>query len=728
MVSEAKVCPSCGAHIGPTAAVPPPQPNRRQGRAIDLQPGQTFADRFTIIERVSGGGMGVVYKAIDNTLGGVVALKLIRPELAQIPSFAERFRREVRLTRQITHPNVCRVHDIDEQDGVSFLSMEWIDGETLDRFIRQAGPLREARALQIAQKIALALQAAHEAGVIHRDLKPANVMIDSRGNIRVLDFGLAAEPGAPGLTGPGVVVGTPQYMAPEQRDEGRCDARADLYALGLILLEMLLGHRASATVSAADPAPELNPALKPVLRKLLAEDPADRFPSAAAAQAALKELESLVSAVSTSSSFPDQVRWRRRRLVRWAALALALASVSIGLYLGLRPRGELPPAARGFYERGRYYLAEESEGTGGIDSAIQMFHKAHNTAPDSALIMAALAEAYWMRFRADRLNAAREEAERWVANAARIDPHLPELANARAIGFLAESKHDAARAELERALAAKPKLVSAWLNLAWLHRETGDYDAGLEALHRAERLDPGNYVVQLRLGRFHDAFQEYERAAKYYRRAGELKPDSRTAWNNLAADYLELGRLEEAAEALRQSLGVAEHAAARSNLGSVYYFLDRYEDAAGEYRRAAELEPQKAVHWGNLGDALRALDRESEAHDADARAARAARERVLREPLSPEAHADAALYCAQAGDEACALASLRETGALPSSSAKPLVMGAAAWCLLGRDDEALDWLDRAVRFGVSRAQIDALPQFQRLRDHPRYRQMRELAR
>ncbi len=285
-------CGHCGSDLGLTV---PSGPSEAAGLVevrplprLEFSPGQTFADRFTVIERVAEGGMGVVYKAIDTALDTVVALKLIQPALVGNAPLVERFRREVRVTRRLAHPNVCRVFDIGSHNGVLFLSMEWVEGETLQHLLRQAGTLREGKALEIAERIARALSAAHEAGVVHRDLKPANVMIDRSGRVVVLDFGLAREEGGERLAESRAQLGTLLYMAPEQRSSSRVDARADLYALGLILREMLTGRRLEpGTALPADFSEEVDPRIAAVLHGLLAERPEDRTASAGEAGAAI---------------------------------------------------------------------------------------------------------------------------------------------------------------------------------------------------------------------------------------------------------------------------------------------------------------------------------------------------------------------------------------------------------------------------------------------------------
>jgi serine/threonine-protein kinase len=192
--------------------------------------------------------MGEVYRADDLTLGQTVALKFLPRDLTAGPDRLTRFRHEVRTAREVSHPNVCRVYDIGEADGLVFLSMEYVTGEVLASLLRRIGRLPRDRGLEVARQICAGLAAAHERGVVHRDLKPANVMIDERGDVRLADFGLA---GAIDRQGQGIA-GTPAYMAPELFDGRASGIRADIYALGLVLYEIFTGQRTFADTSFGD--------------------------------------------------------------------------------------------------------------------------------------------------------------------------------------------------------------------------------------------------------------------------------------------------------------------------------------------------------------------------------------------------------------------------------------------------------------------------------------------
>jgi serine/threonine-protein kinase len=214
-------------------------------------PGQIIAERYRVVALAGRGGMGEVYRAEDLKLAQVVAIKFLPEALSQDPSALARFHAEVRTARQVSHPNVCRVFDIGEADGILFLTMEYVYGEDLASVVRRIGRLSPDKATEIARQICAGLSAAHERSVIHRDLKPANIMLDGAGKIRITDFGLAGV--AASIKGAEVRAGTPVYMSPEQLAGRDVSTKSDIYSLGLILYEILTGKR----VFEASTLPEL---------------------------------------------------------------------------------------------------------------------------------------------------------------------------------------------------------------------------------------------------------------------------------------------------------------------------------------------------------------------------------------------------------------------------------------------------------------------------------------
>ena len=207
----------------------------------ELTRGTTFAGRYEIIEELGKGGMGRVYRVEDKKLEQEVALKLIKPEIAKDKKTIERFRNELKLARNIRHKNVCGMFDLGESEGAHFITMEYIRGEDLKSFIRRSGIISVGKSTSIANQICDGLEEAHRLRVVHRDLKPQNIMIDKEGNVRIMDFGIARSLRAKGITGAGVMIGTPEYMSPEQVDGKEADQRADIYSVGVILYEMVTG-------------------------------------------------------------------------------------------------------------------------------------------------------------------------------------------------------------------------------------------------------------------------------------------------------------------------------------------------------------------------------------------------------------------------------------------------------------------------------------------------------
>jgi serine/threonine protein kinase len=311
-----------------------------------------------MITRLGRGGMGDVWRADDLVLGTPVALKLI---VSGGPDGRERILNEVRLARQITHPNVCRVFDVGEAAGWVFFSMELVNGEDLAALLRRVGRLPSEKVANIARQLCAGLEAAHARGVLHRDLKPANVLIDNDGVVRISDFGIAIPRTDAGLH---LHTGTPGYMAPEQRSQGEAlSERTDVYSLGLVLYELLVGHHALKGLekTAIPPypstlVPNVDARLERVIMMALSQDPARRPPSALAVAAGLPE-----PGTKPGTGPVVQVAGKDRRATWWlagSAVAAVVAAIAVASSFLVTP-GE-----RTLTERDTLVLADFENTTG----------------------------------------------------------------------------------------------------------------------------------------------------------------------------------------------------------------------------------------------------------------------------------------------------------------------------------------------------------------------------
>jgi len=235
-------CGKCAAPLHPSEKIPSSLTKTLETPKEELTRGTTFAGRYELIEELGKGGMGRVYKVFDKKIKEEVALKLLKPEISGDEKTIERFTNELKFSRKIVHKNVCRMYDLNEEEGTYYIIMEYVPGEDLNGFIKRAAPLSIGKSISIAKQICKGLSEAHSAGVVHRDLKPGNIMIDKDGNARIMDFGIARSLKAEGITGEGLIIGTPQYMSPEQVEGKKADQRSDIYSLGIILYEMMTGR------------------------------------------------------------------------------------------------------------------------------------------------------------------------------------------------------------------------------------------------------------------------------------------------------------------------------------------------------------------------------------------------------------------------------------------------------------------------------------------------------
>jgi serine/threonine protein kinase/Tfp pilus assembly protein PilF len=356
-----RFCGECGTVLMTGGQASPLPTETLRTPVHELATGSTFAGRYQVIEELGKGGMGRVYKVFDTKINEKVALKLIKPEIASDRETLERFSNEMKLARKIGHRNVCRMFDLGEADGLHFLTMEYVHGEDLKSMVRMSGTLSIGAVLSVGKQVADGLAEAHRLGIVHRDLKPQNVMIDKGGNAKIMDFGIARSIREKGITGPSVMIGTPEYMSPEQAEAKEVDERSDIYSLGIILYEMATGHvpfEGETALSVAmkhkgekpkDPR-GLNPAisedLSGLILKCLEKDKAKRYAGAVEVRSELEKIEKgiptterLAPKPKVSTTREITVKFRPKNLIIPALAFLALLGVAFvvfGLLSGKR--------------------------------------------------------------------------------------------------------------------------------------------------------------------------------------------------------------------------------------------------------------------------------------------------------------------------------------------------------------------------------------------------------
>ena len=358
---DSKFCKECGTNITSAEEAQPSITKTIETPREELTTGSTFAGRYQIIEELGKGGMGKVYRVLDKKLNEEVALKLIKPDIASDKNTIERFKNELRLARKIRQKNVGSMYELLEEKGIHFITMEYVSGQDLKKLIRQTGQLTIGKAVSIAKQICDGLSEAHSLGVVHRDLKPNNIMIDQGGNARIMDFGIARAVKGESITGPGVMIGTPQYMSPEQVEGKDVDHRSDIYSLGIILYELLtdrvpfegdtpltVGVK-QKTETPEDPSSyneRIPDDLNRLILRCLEKERDNRYQTAYEVQSDLEKIEQglpttdrVIPKSKPVTSKEITVKITPRKLLIPAIVITSLVAVTIALVL-LLPRGE----------------------------------------------------------------------------------------------------------------------------------------------------------------------------------------------------------------------------------------------------------------------------------------------------------------------------------------------------------------------------------------------------
>ena len=614
-----KFCGECGTQLRLPKDIRPEVTETIHTPIKELTTGSTFAGRYQVIEELGHGGMGRVYKVQDTDIKEKVALKLVRPEITLDKETVERFSNELKLARRISHRNVCRMFDLGRAEGTTFITMEFVPGEDLKSFLHRAKQLSLGTAISIAKQVCEGLEEAHRLGVVHRDLKPGNIMIDKDGDAKIMDFGIARSLSGRGITGAGVLIGTPEYMSPEQVEGKDTDQRSDLYSLGVILYEMVTGrlpfagdtplsvahkHKYEAPDDPKKHNAQLPDDLARLILKCLAKDRDKRFQSAAELGTELGRIEKDIPTTErmlpkiksvTSKEITVTVKFRRWLVPVLAGLGIAAAAFIIWRSFLHKPPDKLSIAVLPFADElsqdSRLELGESmaEEITGRLrslkkfpvksNSAVTRFKGTNKSLKSIGeeldvdyLITGKVRAAKGEIEVYAELTEAKSENQIW-------DEHYPDrLSNIMGIqGRIAER----IASSLLKALTPEDQEI--------LRKQpTGNADAyRLYVLGRQswnKRNDAG-----------------YRRAEECFQKAVAIDPKYAKAYAGLADVFSMLGKNKEARDAVRTALDLDPRLAeAHASLGFINLDLEfNVKSAEGEFKRALELDPEYPVahYW-----------------------------------------------------------------------------------------------------------------------------------
>ena len=567
--------------------------------------GQTIS-HYLIIGKLGSGGMGEVYLAEDQKLSRKVAIKFLPADVATDERARQRLLKEAKTAATLDHPNICAIYEVGQDDSHSFIVLQYIEGETLAaRLKHQLPDLREA--LAIAAQVADALSEAHARGIIHRDIKPENIMLTTRGQVKVLDFGLAKTLRDPGVlesdaqTGsmlsiPGVVMGTVPYMSPEQVRGDELDGRSDIFSFGTLFYEMLSGRRPFEARSTAEvisailtvePAPISHSGASPIgrgedrlIRKCLEKDAGRRYQTMADLISDLEQIRREYESGQVrpptrpaSEATPLKAeaatggtarRWSRRRKFELVMTAAVLAVAAVVYTLSFRPQHVVSGAksanatAYDAYMRGKVNVSSENPDDN--EAAIKLFEQAVAADPTFAAAYAELARAYSIKARffapvpeKKKLN---EEAEVDVEKALALDPNLAEGYFSKGLILWTPYKrfpHEQAVQSYKRALELNPNLDEAHHQLGFVYLHIGLLDKGWQEIEKALAINPGNSLARYRLGVIDMCRGKYEEAFQIFNSTPLEKSPSLLAFYTSTALF-RLGRNAEASAVIEQFL------------------------------------------------------------------------------------------------------------------------------------------------------------------------------
>ncbi len=700
--------------------------------------------------------MGEVYLAEDLELGRKIALKVLPESMARNPERLQRFQREAKTLASLSHPNIVTIFSVESEDGLQFLTMELLEGQTLTQLIPRSG-MSLSELFDIAIPLSDALAAAHDQGIIHRDLKPGNVMVTDRGIVKVLDFGLAKQsrsadlafdPEAPTepLTGEGRVLGTVPYMSPEQLRGKPVDHRTDIFSLGILLYQMATGDRpfkgeTSAEVHSSilrdvptavdDLNAEVPHDVARVVSLCLEKNPDQRLQSAKDVRNELTVLrEEISTGVSGSRpAFPEPSR--RTAALGWYLLAIVLLVITMyGAWKLTRGGSDedqwtMGPEAQMLFDQAE--LLELRATQEGYEQAEDRLRRALLLEPDHPVIQARLARL--LSTLQDEVPTPDRTGEilELARSAIEADPDNVEAIVALGRHAVHSGDLDAAEQAANRAIETAPEDHAGYTLRGRVRLEQDRVDEGLTDLQQAVSLAGTDMEARLelayslwKLGRNNEAAGEYEKVLRY-------NPDSPAALNNLGAIYGQQGRLLDAIPLFKHLLELSDDADAAHNLANCYFFSDRMDEALAAYKRVLEIDPEYTYAPHGLAETYEKLGEKEKAREAFEDAV-AAYDRYL-----TAAGADSqmlglrAVCAAKLGRGGEAVANIEEALDLTPNSGDLLFNAAQVHAIAGNRNEALAYARRAIEAGYPRQEFDRDLAFTDYRDDPEFRTLLETA-
>lgn len=596
------------------------------GSAFGL--GVVFANRYEIIKTLGEGGMGAVYKAHDRELERDVALKVIKPELANNPQILQRFKQELILARQVTDRNIIRIFDLGEASGIKFITMEYIEGENLHQLLKQKGKLEVTEAVGIMEQVAAGLAAAHREGIIHRDLKPGNIMRDANGRVVVMDFGLARTLNGDGMTQTGAMLGTIEYMSPEQAQGKELNASSDIFTLGLILYELVVGitpfHAESAIASLVmrtqqralplvDVDKNISGSLSNIVAKCLEKDPANRYQNAGELDADLRAwLSSGGKKVSASGWRLRLNRMRELPLTRYAVAGALLLVIALGMGWFVARRQQ--SAKSGTHQPVSVLIGDFENHTGDpvLDNTLEPML-------GLALEGASFINVYGRedaRKLAEKLpnptNKLDEQTIRQIAMSQEINDVITGEIDLRGDAYeisaiVMDGVSGKVLARSEISVANRKDIISSLPKLAVpLRKALGDSTSpseqfnqvsggftstSLEAVHQ-----DAIGVDEQFAGKFQEAFDSFQKAA-------QLDPNFPRAYTGMGAMALDLGRTSDALNYMKQAMQHENNMTDREKLrdrGLYYLTSGDWQNCVKDYNELVTAFPADRVGQNNL--------------------------------------------------------------------------------------------------------------------------------